>query len=67
MDRLIGNTAAQRFCDHPDPAVIDHFQLTHQAILVQICEIIGKQTVHMLLQRTDCLHQAALEVVCRYS
>ena len=27
MDRLIRNTAAQRFCDHPDPAVIDHFQL----------------------------------------
>ena len=63
MNFLIGNTTAQRFRDHPNSTVIYHMKLLHQLCLRQFGKIVGLQTIHMLLQRTDCLHQRTLKVV----
>ena len=62
MDIFPGDIPADRFRDLPDPAVVHHGQLFDQFILVQSCEIIGHQAVHMLFQRADRFHQSSLKV-----
>ena len=63
MDRFIWDPLADRFRDHPDPAVVHHCQLLQQSVMIQMAEIIGHEAVHMLLQRTDRFHQTAFKVV----
>ena len=62
VDIFSGDIPADRFRDFPDPAVVHHGQLFDQFVLVQSCEIIGHQAVHMLFQRADRFHQSALKV-----
>ena len=62
VNGLTGNALAKRFRNHPDSLVIHNGQANEQLLLGKMAEIIAVQCVHMLLQGTDCLHQAALEV-----
>ena len=62
MDFFIRNAAAQRFCDHPDTAVIYHMQLFQKCVMIQLAEVVGEQAVYVLLQGADGFHECALEV-----
>ena len=62
MDLLIIHSPAESLRNHPDPAVIYLMKHLVQLIIRQVAEIIAHQAVHMLLQRTDGLHQSAFEI-----
>ena len=61
MDGLPGNSLAKCLRDHPDSLIIHDGQANEQLLLGQMAEVIAVQRIHMLLQRTECLHQASLE------
>ena len=63
MNLLIGNALADGFRNQPDTAVVHHMKLIQDFLSGNICKIIGHQAVHVLLQRTDGLHQRALKIV----
>ena len=63
MDFRIAVTTAQCLRNHPDSAVIDTMQHLTKVVIVKLREIVGKKTVDMLLEGTDRLHEAALEVI----
>ena len=63
MDRLIVDPFPQRLGDHKDPLVVHHGQALQQFFSGQRREIIAPQTVHMLLQGADSLHQRPLKIV----
>ena len=63
MNHIVIHTAAQCLCDHPDSPVIHNVKLFYQFLSGKSGKIIGHQTVHMLLQGTDCLHQGSLKVI----
>ena len=62
VDLPIGNIAADRLCNSPDPHIIHDCQLIHQLIRCEPRKIIGHQRIHMLFQRADRLHQGALKI-----
>ena len=48
--------------DDPDSLVIDILKLFMKLFVIESREVIAHEAVDMLLERTDCLHQSALEV-----
>ena len=63
MDLVIRDSFAECFCDHPDSAVIYDFQFFQNFFFGKCWEIIRKQAVYMLLQRTDCFHKSSFKVI----
>ena len=63
MDSLIRNISSYRFCDTPDTHIIYDMKLFYQFFFCQLCKVIGHERIHMLLQRTDSLHQRSLKVI----
>ena len=63
MNLLVGDTLADCFRNDPDTLVIHNLKSLLQLLRIQRREVVAEKTVHMLLQRTDRLHQRALEVV----
>ena len=63
MDLIVGYASSECFCNYPDSAVIDYSKLSGQFLIIQMGEIIGHQTVYMLLQGTDGFHQGAFKVI----
>ena len=61
-DIVVREAAAQRFCNDPDAAIVDHAQLSLELVVVEGRIVIAHQAVHMLLERTYCLHERALKV-----
>ena len=61
VDRIIIQSLAQSFGDDPDPLIVHLFQALLQLLRGQSGKIIASQTVHMLLQRTDGLHQRSFK------
>ena len=53
---LLGNISSQGFCDLPDTAVIHDIQLVQKFLIRKMGEIVGHQTVYVLLQGTDGFH-----------
>ena len=56
MKLLLGNISSQGFCDLPDTAVIHDIQLVQKFLIRKMGEIVGHQTVYVLLQGTDGFH-----------
>ena len=63
MDGLVVDAFSDSLRNQINPAVIHDLHALDQFLLTQRRKIIGLQTVYMLLQRTDGLHQCALKVV----
>ena len=63
MYGIVIHTLADGLRNHVNPLVIHFFQALLQLIHGQGAEIVTEQAVHMLLQRTDRLHQRALKII----
>ena len=61
MKAVDADAPTESLCQKPDPPVIRDPEPFFQVVIVQAGEIAGIQTVHVLLQRADCLHEAALK------
>ena len=63
MYGLVVDALPQRFRNDPDSLVIHNGKAFFQLFYGQFAEIIAQETVHMLLQRTDRLHQCSFKVI----
>ena len=63
MKHGLWHTTTDCFCQLPDPAVIYDLQLLQKLFICQLCKIVRHQTIHMLLQGTDCFHQGAFKIM----
>ena len=63
MDFFQTQTFSQRLGNNPDPLVVHHPQAASQLLHGEITEIIASQTVHVLFQGTNGLHQRSLKIV----
>ena len=63
MDILVADTLADSFCNYIDTLIIYDLQTLLQFFGRQAAEIIAQQTIHMLLQGTECFHQSTLKII----
>ena len=64
VDLLVAVATAKCLGDHPDTTVIDTVKQLMKIMIVEVGEVVGHQRIDVLLEGTDGLHEAALEVVC---
>ena len=63
MDRVIVHALTDGFRDNINSLVVHNLHALQQFLRRKRREVIAAQTVHMLFQRADRLHQGALEII----